>query len=60
MAIAPNGEVIPCQSWLTNNSLGNILEKSFDKIWNSKECKKIRKSSLRSDNKCLLAIKEVI
>ena len=25
MAIAPNGEVIPCQSWLSNNSLGNLL-----------------------------------
>lgn len=59
MAIAPNGEVIPCQSWLSNNSLGNLLTESFKSIWNSKECKKIRNASAKSNNTCQLAIKEV-
>ena len=60
MAIAPNGNVIPCQSWLTNNSLGNLNERSFNSIWNSKECKKIRKIVAKSNNKCLLAKVEVL
>ena len=60
MAIAPNGNVIPCQSWLSSNSLGNLLEKSFSSIWNSKECKKIRKDVIKSTNKCLLSKKEVL
>lgn len=60
MAIAPNGNVIPCQSWLTNNSLGNLCNKSFNSIWNSKECKRIRKLVARTSNKCLLAKKEVL
>ena len=46
MAIAPNGDVIPCQSWLNENaSLGNLLDTSWKQIWNSKTCKKIRKES---------------
>lgn len=59
MAIAPNGEVIPCQSWLTNSSLGNILQKDFKSIYNSKECKVIKKNSMKISNTCQLAIKEV-
>lgn len=46
MAIAPDGSVMPCQSWLgTNQSLGNILSTKWKKIWNSSKCKKIRKES---------------
>ena len=34
MAIAPDGTVVPCQSWLgTDASLGNILTEPFKKIW---------------------------
>jgi len=40
MAIEPNGDVIPCQSYYT--SVGNILEDSWDKIWNNELCKKLR------------------
>jgi len=33
MAIAPDGRVIPCQSWLNSEaSLGNILEDDFSNI----------------------------
>lgn len=46
MAIAPDGSMIPCQSWLcTDASLGNILTDSFKTIWNSKTCKKLRSMS---------------
>ena len=46
MAIAPDGNVMPCQSWLGKDaSLGNILTKKWDKIWNGEKCKKIRKRS---------------
>ena len=46
MAITPNGTVVPCQSWLSQDgALGNILNDSFYKIWNHKKCKKLRHMS---------------
>ena len=57
MAIAPNGEVIPCQSWLFEDGLGNILDIDFNKIWNSKKCKKQRVYSIKNLEVC--ALKEV-
>ncbi|MBQ4510943.1 MAG: radical SAM protein [Clostridia bacterium] len=43
MAIAPDGTVIPCQSWLNEGSgLGNILTESFSKIWKNKKCFTLR------------------
>ena len=54
MAIAPNGDVVPCQSWLSNDSLGNLLSVNWKKIWNSKKCKTIRKQSMNSENVCPL------
>ena len=55
MAIAPDGEVVPCQSWLDGNSgLGNMLKDDWNKIWNSSKCKKKRKYSAKSTQKCPL------
>lgn len=55
MAIAPNGEVVPCQSWLgKDSSLGNILEDKWEDIWNNPRCKKIRRYSASSTGKCPL------
>ncbi len=54
MAILPNGVVIPCQSWLKDVTLGNIIELPWKKIWNSKDCKKIRKQASKKTNSCLL------
>lgn len=52
MAIAPDGSVIPCQSWLTADAaLGNILDDSFKSIWNSDSCKKLRGMS-EEEAKC--------
>lgn len=42
MAIAPNGTVVPCQSWLDDEGLGNILTTRWNKIWNNPQCKVIR------------------
>ena len=57
MAIAPDGEVIPCQSWLKEDALGNLLEKSFSSIWNDKRCKEIRNESSKTEHKCPLSEK---
>ena len=38
MAITPGGNVVPCQSDLSGNALGNILNDDWEKIWNSEEC----------------------
>lgn len=54
MAIAPNGEVLPCQSFLCDDGLGNILNMSFKKIWNSKRCKSMRKISSEEEEICQL------
>jgi MoaA/NifB/PqqE/SkfB family radical SAM enzyme len=44
MAIAPDGTVVPCQSWLgTDANLGNLLTDSFKKIWKHPMSRKLRK-----------------
>jgi len=46
MAIAPDGSVVPCQSWLGSDaSLGNILTDPFRKIWNHPMCRQLRNMS---------------
>ena len=48
MAIAPDGEVVPCQSWLNEDAgLGNILTTKWEDIWNNPKCKKQRKYSAK-------------
>ena len=43
MAVAPDGSVVPCQSWLgADASLGNILTDPFKRIWNHPMCKQLR------------------
>lgn len=43
MAIAPDGSVVPCQSWLGSGaSLGNLLTDPFRKIWKEPLCQKLR------------------
>ena len=56
MAIAPDGEVIPCQSWLSSHkSLGNILNDNWKNIWNSAECVSIRERAVNLNNICQLS-----
>lgn len=55
MAIAPDGSVVPCQSWLGSNaSLGNILDTKWKNIWENTECVKIRKISSKTNYTCPL------
>ena len=55
MAIAPNGEIIPCQSWLSSeSSLGNILDGDWEEKWNSEKCETIRKRTVELHNVCQL------
>ncbi|MCR5186491.1 MAG: radical SAM protein [Clostridia bacterium] len=54
MAIAPNGDVVPCQSWLNGTTFGNILTDDWNDIWNDPECVKIRKQSAGHYTKCPL------
>jgi len=42
MAITPRGDVIPCQSWLHGETLGNFLTTPWKKIWNHSICEKMR------------------
>lgn len=44
MAVAPNGDVVPCQSWLNGQTLGNILSDNWKKIWNHPVGKSIRQN----------------
>lgn len=55
MAIAPDGEVVPCQSWLSADAgLGNMLTDKWEDIWNNPKCKKQREYSAKSLQKCPL------
>ncbi|MBO7401579.1 MAG: radical SAM protein [Lachnospiraceae bacterium] len=51
MAVTPSGNVVPCQSWLSDEPLGNILTDEWEKIWESDRCKERRKyaSGLRCE-----------
>ena len=55
MAIAPDGEAVPCQSWLNSDAgLGNMLDTDWEKIWNNPKCKKQREYSAKSLGICPL------
>lgn len=55
MAIAPDGEVVPCQSWLGEGSgLGNMLTNKWETIWESPKCKHIRNESAKNLGICPL------
>ena len=51
MAIAPDGEVIPCQSWLSEG-LGNILFETWESIWNKPLAKKLQQMSDNEATNC--------
>ena len=54
MAVAPNGAVLPCQSWLRGPALGHILHDLWPKIWRSRACRAIRRRSARMRPGCPL------
>ena len=42
MAVAPDGTVVPCQSWLAGEGLGNLLRQPWQTIWNHPLCQRLR------------------
>ncbi len=54
MAVTPSGNVVPCQSWLSDDVLGNILQDSWETIWNSERCKERRAFSANMLGECPL------
>lgn len=54
MAVTPGGNVVPCQSWLSDRVLGNMLKDEWETIWNNEECKKRRDFSAQMTGKCPL------
>lgn len=54
MAITPGGNVVPCQSWLSDDVLGNFLNDDWDEIWNSGACEKRRDYSAQMLGTCPL------
>lgn len=54
MALTPSGNIVPCQSWLSGDVLGNILTDEWEKVWESEACKKRRDYSGLMLGKCPL------
>ena len=54
MAVAPDGTVVPCQSWLGGVTLGNILTDEWETVWNSDKCRRIRDESAKMEHICQL------
>lgn len=54
MAVTPGGNVVPCQSWLSGDVLGNLLKDDWNKIWESEACRKHRDYSALMLGRCPL------
>lgn len=54
MAVTPGGNVIPCQSWLSGQPLGSMLQDDWNRIWDSAPCKERRASSALMTGECPL------
>jgi MoaA/NifB/PqqE/SkfB family radical SAM enzyme len=54
MAITPGGNVVPCQSWLSDPPLGNLLTDDWETIWDSPACAARRAESAKMEGLCPL------
>ena len=54
MAITPGGNVVPCQSWLSDVPLGSMLKDSWESIWESNACVTCRNHSSEMKGDCPL------
>ncbi len=53
MAIAPNGDAVPCQSWLGEDAtLGNLLTDDFKDIWSSPLSRELRSMTEKESEEC--------
>lgn len=54
MAITPGGNVVPCQSWLSDDVLGSMLTEDWESIWNKDKTKERRDYSAAVTGMCPL------
>ncbi len=54
MAITPGGNAVPCQSWLSDDILGNMLKDNWTSIWDSDRCRERRDYSADMTGLCPL------
>ncbi len=54
MAVTPGGSVVPCQSWLSDEPLGNMLADDWAEIWNGERCRRRREFSALMRGECPL------
>ena len=54
MAVAPDGTVLPCQSWLEGPGLGNLCADDWAAIWDGPQCRRIRAESAKLEHICQL------
>lgn len=54
MAVAPDGSVVPCQSWLGGVTLGNMLQDEWQTMWEGETCASIRAESAKMEQICQL------
>ena len=54
MAVTPGGNIVPCQSWLSEKPLGNMLVDDWEVVWNTNLCKSYRNYSAQMSGKCPL------
>lgn len=60
MAVTPDGKVVPCQSWLSDEPLGDLLHDAWKDIWNDPHCAAIRAESAKLEHICQLKGKEEV
>ena len=58
MAVTPDGKGVPCQSWLSDEPLGDLLHDEWADIWDSPRCAAIRAESAKMEHLCQLKGKE--
>ena len=56
MAVTPGGNVVPCQSWLSEKPLGSMLNDDWTAIWEGERCRLRRDYSARMLCECPLRI----
>ena len=54
MAVTPMGNLVPCQSWLSDTAIGNMLTDEWEKMWNSDRCRERRDYSAKTLGQCPL------
>ena len=54
MAVTPGGNIVPCQSWLSDQPLGSMLDDDWETIWESEICTAQRNYSSEMTGECPL------